>query len=81
MLGIVAKLDHVPMAVVRFQHITGGLKAKGDKLEGFALAGADGNFVPADAAIDGNAIGRVARAMSQVLPPSVDLMMLAFCAV
>ena len=39
---------------LRFRHLGGGLLAKGgDKLTGFAIAGADGKFVWADAKIDG----------------------------
>jgi sialate O-acetylesterase len=36
-----------------FEHLGGGLKAAGDGLKGFEVAGADGLFVPAEAAIDG----------------------------
>lgn len=36
-----------------FDHAKGGLVAKGQALQGFEIAGADGNFVPAAAAIDG----------------------------
>lgn len=39
-----------------FQHADGGLKAKGEKLTGFAIAGKDGKFVWADAAIDGDTV-------------------------
>lgn len=39
-----------------FSHIGGGLEAKGDRLTGFAIAGADRNFVWADAVIDGDTI-------------------------
>ena len=40
-----------------FDHVGGGLVAKGgEKLEGFAVAGADGKYVWADAVIDGDAI-------------------------
>ncbi|HEY3323477.1 MAG TPA: sialate O-acetylesterase [Planctomycetota bacterium] len=39
---------------VRYEHIGGGLLVKGEKLEGFALAGADRKFVWADAKIDGD---------------------------
>ena len=37
-----------------FAHTTGGLVAKGGALTGFAIAGADGKFVRADAKIDGD---------------------------
>jgi sialate O-acetylesterase len=36
-----------------FDHVGGGLKASGETLKGFQIAGADGKFVPADAKIDG----------------------------
>jgi sialate O-acetylesterase len=40
-----------------FRHVGGGLVAKGaDKLTGFAIAGADGKFVWADAKIDGQTV-------------------------
>ncbi len=39
---------------VSFDHIGGGLKAKGDKLTAFEIAGADKKFVWANATIDGN---------------------------
>ena len=42
---------------LRFDHLGGGLVAKGsEKLQGFAIAGEDGKFVWADAAIDGESI-------------------------
>ena len=42
---------------LRFTHLGGGLTAKGgDKLTGFAIAGADGKFAWADARIDGQAV-------------------------
>jgi sialate O-acetylesterase len=42
---------------VRFDHLGGGLVAKGDtKVTGFAIAGADGRFVWADAIIEGDAV-------------------------
>jgi sialate O-acetylesterase len=40
-----------------FAHVGGGLKARDDKpLTEFQIAGADGNFVPAQATIDGDAV-------------------------
>ena len=39
-----------------FDHVGGGLEAKGDKLIGFAVAGEDKKFVWADAKIVGNSI-------------------------
>jgi sialate O-acetylesterase len=41
---------------VTYDHLGGGLVVKGDKLEGFALAGADGKWVWAEATIDGDAV-------------------------
>jgi len=40
--------------VLLFNHLGGGLVAKGDALKGFTIAGADKKFVPAQAKIDGN---------------------------
>jgi sialate O-acetylesterase len=40
--------------ILSFEHVGGGLVAKGDRLQGFAVAGADGPFVWANAAIDGD---------------------------
>jgi sialate O-acetylesterase len=39
---------------ISFKHTDGGLIAKGDKLTGFAIAGADKKFVYAESKIDGN---------------------------
>lgn len=36
-----------------FKHVGGGLQARGGELKGFEIAGADGKFVPAQAAIEG----------------------------
>ena len=41
---------------VRFTHTSGGLKAKGGTLKGFAIAAADKKFVWADARIDGESV-------------------------
>jgi sialate O-acetylesterase len=42
---------------LRFDHVVGGLVAKGGvKLQGFAISGADGHFVWADAEIDGDSV-------------------------
>ena len=38
-------------AILSFKHIAGGLKVKGDVLNGFTIAGKDGNFVKAEATI------------------------------
>ncbi len=43
-------------AVVTFDHATGGLVARGPALEGFEIAGADRQFVPARAKIDGETV-------------------------
>ena len=43
-------------AILTFDNIGGGLKVKGDKLEGFEVAGEDNNFVSADAKIDGDKV-------------------------
>lgn len=43
-------------AVLSFTHVGGGLVVKGEKLAGFAIAGADQNFVPAEAEIKGDKI-------------------------
>jgi sialate O-acetylesterase len=39
---------------IAFTHTDSGLQAKGDKLTGFAIAGADKKFVHAEARIEGN---------------------------
>jgi sialate O-acetylesterase len=41
---------------IRFDHLGGGLVAKGERLTGFAIAGRDGKFVWADARIDGDTV-------------------------
>lgn len=41
---------------VRFKHTDGGLKARGETLRGFAIAGKSGQFVWADARIDGEGV-------------------------
>ncbi len=43
-------------AILHFDHIGGGLAAKGDSLKGFAIAGEDKKFVWADANIEGNTV-------------------------
>lgn len=42
--------------ILTFDHIGGGLMAKGDKLTGFTIAGDDGQFVEADAKIEGDTV-------------------------
>jgi sialate O-acetylesterase len=39
-----------------FDHVGGGLKARGDKLQGFALKGENGEWVWAEAVIDGASV-------------------------
>ena len=41
---------------IHFNHVTGGLQAKGGPLARFLIAGEDRQFIPADATIDGNTI-------------------------
>ncbi len=53
-------------ATLSFKHTGGGLVAKGEKLAGFAIAGADQNFVPADAEIKG---GKIIVTSPQVAQP------------
>ena len=43
-------------AIVSFDHVGGGLMAKGDALTHFQVAGADGKFVDAEASIEGDRI-------------------------
>jgi sialate O-acetylesterase len=43
-----------PAIRVKFDHVGGGLLAKGEKLDGFSIAGEDQKFAPADAKIDGD---------------------------
>ncbi|MBA4187515.1 MAG: sialate O-acetylesterase [Planctomycetaceae bacterium] len=50
-----AKFDGAT-ATLNFDHVGGGLVAKGDGLAGFTVAGADGVFVPAKATIKGDSI-------------------------
>ncbi|MCX7887652.1 MAG: sialate O-acetylesterase [Verrucomicrobiae bacterium] len=42
--------------VLSFGHVGGGLEARGGSLRGFTIAGADKNFVPATARIEGNRV-------------------------
>jgi sialate O-acetylesterase len=56
-------------AVLHFDHLNGGLVAKGDTLEGFEIAGADGKFVPARATIAGETV--VVSADGVATPKSV----------
>ena len=41
---------------IHFDHVNGGLKCRGEKLFGFAIAGADRKFVWADAKINGDTV-------------------------
>jgi len=43
-------------ALLRFDHVGGGLTVHGDTLSGFTIAGADQKFVPAQAAIEGDRV-------------------------
>ncbi len=43
-------------AIISFTHVGGGLMAKGDTLTGFALSGADGKWVRAEAKIDAQTV-------------------------
>lgn len=43
-------------ALISFEHVGGGLVAKGGKLTGFTIAGDDGKFVPAEALIEGDRV-------------------------
>jgi len=45
-----------PAIRVKFDHVGGGLAPKGDKLEGFSIAGEDQKFSPAEAKIDGDSV-------------------------
>ena len=53
-------------AIVEFAHARGGLIVKGDSLQGFAIAGGDGKFVWAQAAVKGD---RVTLSSPQVPQP------------
>jgi sialate O-acetylesterase len=50
---------------VWFDHTTGGLKAKGEAVLGFEVAGADGNFVEAQARIEGATVVVSAASVSE----------------
>jgi len=52
-------------ALVSFKHMGGGLVVKGDALKGFAIAGADGKFVWADANIDGDKVRLSSKSVPQ----------------
>jgi sialate O-acetylesterase len=43
-------------ATLSFNHVGGGLEARGGKLRGFAMAGEDGKFLWANAEIDGKTV-------------------------
>ncbi len=43
-------------AIIKFSHAEGGLEVRGDRAEGFAVAGPDGKFVWAEAVVDGNRV-------------------------
>jgi len=50
---------------VRFSHTGTGLVARGGRLTGFEISGADGKFVPADAVIEGATVVVSSRAVAQ----------------
>lgn len=50
---------------LEFDHVGGGLECRGDKLAGFAIAGADGKFVHAQARIDGATVVLTADGITQ----------------
>jgi sialate O-acetylesterase len=52
-------------AIIHFDHTDGGLKAKGDEMKGFQIAGADGKSVPANAKIEGNDVIVSAEGVSE----------------
>jgi sialate O-acetylesterase len=56
-------------AMLTFKHIGGGLQSKGGPLTGFTIAGADGKFVKADAAIVDNTV--VVRSADVAQPTAV----------
>ncbi|GAA4309065.1 sialate O-acetylesterase [Compostibacter hankyongensis] len=56
-------------AILSFDYAKDGLNTKGGPLSGFELAGADGNFVPAEAAVKGNKV--VVRAATVSHPTAV----------
>jgi sialate O-acetylesterase len=51
--GVKSRGDRLELS---FDHVDGGLVAKGDKLEGFAVAGEDRKFVWANAVIEGKQV-------------------------
>jgi sialate O-acetylesterase len=50
---------------LEFDHVGGGLEQRGDKLAGFAIAGADGRFVHGEARIDGATVVVTGAAIDQ----------------
>ena len=52
---------------VWFDHVASGLQAQGAALTGFEVAGADGNFHPAEARIDGSTVVVSSGAVSDPL--------------
>ncbi len=52
-------------AIVSFEHVGGGLEAKGGELRGFTIAGEDKNFVPATAEIVGDKVMVIAEGVSK----------------
>jgi sialate O-acetylesterase len=62
-----ATVEHDALRL-KFSHVGGGLVAKGGDLKTFEIAGADGNFVPAEAKISGDSV--VVRSASVATPVS-----------
>jgi sialate O-acetylesterase len=58
-------------AILRFEHVGGGLKVEGEELLGFEIAGSDGTFVPAQARIRRNGRTIVVRADGVDTPTAV----------
>jgi len=56
-------------AILSFTHVGGGLVVRDGELRGFTIAGEDGTFVPAQAAIDGDKV--VVSAPSGLKPIAV----------
>lgn len=50
--------------VVHFDHVDGGLDSKGESVEGFEVAAADGKFVPAQARIVGDEVILIAKGIA-----------------
>ena len=53
--------------ILRFDHVGSGLQVRGDYLEGFTLAGSDGEFYPAQAEIHGDTVRLWSREVPQTM--------------